>query len=74
MFREATHVVLSKADLLPYVPFDLETATSNLRQVNPEIEIFVTSALTGQGLDAWYDFLRSRVRAVSHHHPSARPV
>jgi hydrogenase nickel incorporation protein HypB len=63
LFKAARYVVFSKADLLPYVPFDLERALGYLEQVNPAAEVFVLSALTGRGLDRWFDFLRSQVRS-----------
>jgi hydrogenase nickel incorporation protein HypB len=62
MFREARYAVLNKMDLLPYLRFDLSQAVANARQVNPALRFFFTSALTGDGLDEWYDFLRERVR------------
>jgi hydrogenase nickel incorporation protein HypB len=62
MFRESRFCVLTKLDLLPYVPFDTEKAERIAREVNPDIEIFRTSALTGDGMDAWFDFLRGQVR------------
>jgi hydrogenase nickel incorporation protein HypB len=67
MFRQARYAVLNKVDLLPYVPFDMERAVAYAREVNPELTFFFTSALTGDGLGPWYDFLRAQVRA------SARP-
>jgi hydrogenase nickel incorporation protein HypB len=63
MFREAGCAVLNKIDLLPYVPFDLDRAIGYLREVNPEQQLFLTSALSGEGLDAWYAYLRSKVGA-----------
>jgi hydrogenase nickel incorporation protein HypB len=65
MFREASHAVISKADLLPYVPFDLQRAQAFAREANPEIEFLVTSALTGDGLDAWFALLRTGARQAS---------
>jgi hydrogenase nickel incorporation protein HypB len=62
MFREATHVVLNKVDLLPYVPFDVDRAIELAREVNPLLEFMQVSALVGTGLDEWYRFLRSCVR------------
>lgn len=62
MFREASHVVFSKADLLPHVPFDLAKAMQFTREVNPDIGIFVTSALRGTGMPEWFAFLRAAVR------------
>jgi hydrogenase nickel incorporation protein HypB len=64
MFREARYAVLNKVDLLPYVPFDVELAIANARAVNPALQFFRTSALTGEGLPAWFDFLRSQVRSL----------
>jgi hydrogenase nickel incorporation protein HypB len=63
MFREAGCAVLNKIDLLPYVPFDLDRAIGYLREVNPEQQLFLTSALSGEGLDEWYAYLRSKIGA-----------
>jgi len=66
MFREARYAVLNKIDLLPHVPFDVDRALGFARDVNPALEFFQTSALTGEGLDAWLGFLRAQAagRAV----------
>jgi hydrogenase nickel incorporation protein HypB len=60
MFEQARYAVLNKIDLLPYVPFDVERSIENARSINPSLDFFQTSALTGRGLDEWFDFLRSR--------------
>ena len=62
MFREARYAVINKIDLLPYVPFDVDKCIGFMRDVNPDLEIFLLSAYTGQGLDEWFAFLRARVR------------
>src|SRR5512135_894576 len=67
MFREARYAVLNKMDLLPYVPFDVDKAVAFARRVNPELQFFFTSALTGQGLEPWYAFLREQVAAAGAH-------
>ncbi|HZO20620.1 MAG TPA: hydrogenase nickel incorporation protein HypB [Gemmatimonadaceae bacterium] len=69
MFREARHAVMTKIDLLPYLPFDLPRAMGYAREVNPDLEILLTSATTGQGIDDWLALLR---REVSHR--SNRPA
>ncbi|HET7040953.1 MAG TPA: hydrogenase nickel incorporation protein HypB [Gemmatimonadales bacterium] len=61
MFHEARVAVLNKVDLLPHLDFDPELAMANARQVNPDLRFFLTSARTGEGLEAWFDFLRSGV-------------
>lgn len=61
-FREARYAVLNKMDLLPYLDFDLEQAVAYAREVNPELELFFMSAKRGDGLEGWFDLLRSSVR------------
>jgi hydrogenase nickel incorporation protein HypB len=63
MFRNSSYAVLTKVDLLPHVPFDVERALAFARSVNPGLRFFFTSALTGEGMEPWFDFLRSQVRA-----------
>ena len=58
MFRAAKVMVLNKIDLLPHVEFDAELAAANAQHVNPGIVIVRLSARTGEGLDAWYGWLR----------------
>jgi hydrogenase nickel incorporation protein HypB len=65
MFVNARRVVMTKTDLLPHVPFDMDRAIANALSINPELEVFRVSALTGQGLDEWFDFLRSSVVQLS---------
>ena len=62
VFRSASTVVMTKVDLLPYVPFDLDAAMRCAREVNPALRFFVTSALTGEGLPEWLGYLRGLVR------------
>jgi hydrogenase nickel incorporation protein HypB len=61
MFRVSRYVVINKIDLLPHLDFDLELAVENARRVNPELQLFTTSARTGAGLESWLDFLREQV-------------
>jgi hydrogenase nickel incorporation protein HypB len=58
-FRRSRYAVLNKIDLLSYVDFDVERAIGYAREVNPDIEIFPLSARSGEGMDAWLDFVRS---------------
>lgn len=62
MFEKANWVVLTKTDLLAHVPFDAERAVRYCLQVNPRLQFIHLSALTGHGMDAWFDFLRHAVR------------
>ena len=58
MFQRARHVVMTKTDLLPHVPFDIHVAMANARRVNPELTFFEVSAVKAWGLRDWFDFLR----------------
>jgi hydrogenase nickel incorporation protein HypB len=62
MFRQADLVLLNKTDLLPYVDFDVRRYYSDLRRVAPDAMLLQLSATTGDGMQAWYDWLRRRVR------------
>lgn len=64
MFRVATAMVITKTDLLPHVEFDVEDCIRYARAVNPKLAVFMVSAKTGEGLEAWYGYLLSlRARA-----------
>jgi hydrogenase nickel incorporation protein HypB len=63
MFRASRLLLLNKVDLLPHVRFDVERFVADARGVNPALEILRLSALTGEGLDAWYAWL-ARERAA----------
>lgn len=64
MFQNARRVVITKTDLLPYVPFDMDRAVANALSVNPDLEVMRVSALTGENLDEWFGYLRSAVHRV----------
>ncbi len=63
MFRNARYAVINKIDLLPYVDFDLDQAIAFARQINPDLQFFLTSARTGEGLERWFEFLRTEAGA-----------
>jgi len=58
MFAAARLMVLNKIDLLPHVDFNVEQCLDYARQVNPDLQILQLSAQTGDGLDAWLDWVR----------------
>ena len=64
MFRASSLMILNKVDLLPYVDFDVHACIDHARRVNPDIEVLQVSATSGEGLDAWYDWLRSQLADV----------
>ncbi|MDY7016177.1 MAG: hydrogenase nickel incorporation protein HypB [Cyanobacteriota bacterium] len=61
MFQEADCLLITKMDLAPYLEIDVEKIIANVRQMNPHIAIAPVSAKTGEGLDLWFDWVRSQV-------------
>ena len=67
-FTTADVLILSKADLLPYLPYDLERVKKEALDLNPRLRIFVLSAVTGEGLDAFVEFLAAARAALGPAH------
>jgi hydrogenase nickel incorporation protein HypB len=65
IFAKSALMLLTKVDLLPYVPFKAELARENARRVNPQIEIIDVSSTTGEGLEQWMQWLLRRNQKVS---------
>lgn len=60
LVHEASLLLLGKVDLLPHVPFDLKVFEEDVRRLNPQVPLLKLSATTGEGLDAWIDWITSR--------------
>ena len=60
MFRSADVVVVNKVDLLPHLDVDLDRFRAHLDDVHPGVKVLELSATTGEGLEAWCDWLTSR--------------
>ena len=63
IFARAEVAVITKSDLLPYVPFKLESVKEQIVSLNPQGSIVVTSSLKGDGVEQWLDLLRQRLTA-----------
>jgi hydrogenase nickel incorporation protein HypB len=57
MFAAAQLMLLTKTDLLPHLSFDVQRCVDYARRVNPGIRILQLSATTGEGMNAWIDWL-----------------
>lgn len=57
MFQSADVVIISKIDLAQACNYDRQTALANIRRVAPKARVLETSAKTGQGMDAWREFV-----------------
>jgi hydrogenase nickel incorporation protein HypB len=60
MFRASALMLLNKIDLAPYLGFDAARCASAARRVNPRLEVLHVSASRGDGLEAWFGWLRAR--------------
>lgn len=63
MFQEAKVLLVNKIDLLPYVDFDLERARRQALALNGELAVFPVSCRSGEGLEAWFQWLGAEVDA-----------
>ncbi len=60
-FEKAAAILINKADLMPYVDFDMEYFTKGVRALNPDAPIFPVSAKTDEGFQEVVQWLRSRL-------------
>ena len=62
VFHESRLAILNKTDLLPYLAYDVAKVEREIAVLNPSCEILRLSALRGDGMDAWIDWVLARVR------------
>ena len=61
MFSICDALIINKIDVMPYFDFDLEACKQYAKKLNPNIEIFPISAKTGEGMEAWENWLKEQV-------------
>jgi hydrogenase nickel incorporation protein HypB len=61
MYRDVDVMLVNKIDLLPYVDFDMDEFRTGVEALNENVEIFTLSCRSGEGLEAWVEWLRARV-------------
>jgi hydrogenase nickel incorporation protein HypB len=57
MFRTCELILVNKIDLLPHLDVDLDRLVANIESVNPTATVLPVSAKTGEGVEAWRDWL-----------------
>ena len=62
IFTVCDALLINKTDVLPYFDFDMDKVVEYAHRRNPRLEIFPVSAKTGEGMDAWCDWLRRQVK------------
>ncbi len=63
MFAASQIMIVNKLDLLPYVDYDVAKVKRQALAINPHLHIFELSCRTGQGLDAWCEWLMAFVQS-----------
>ncbi len=61
IFTVCDALIINKTDVLPYFDFDMDKVYEYAHMRNPKLEIFPISAKTGEGIDAWCDWLKKQV-------------
>ena len=76
MFREANCVLITKTDLLPYLPVDICRIEEHIHQVNPHCSVIRVSATSGEGLDDWHAWLRQQKAIIfaGQQHNQSQPT
>ena len=64
MFAASALMLINKIDLAPVLDFDLARTVEYARRVNPKIEVLTVSARTGEGMAAFYAWIRKRFAAM----------
>ncbi|WP_204151928.1 hydrogenase nickel incorporation protein HypB [Leptolyngbya sp. CCY15150] len=64
MFQEADCLLITKTDLAPYLDVDIAQIIANVRQMNSHVTIIPISVKTGEGLEDWYEWVRSQVSSA----------
>lgn len=63
IFQVCDALIINKIDVLPYFDFDLKKVRKYALARNPKLTIFPISAKTGEGVDAWCQWLSEQVNA-----------
>jgi hydrogenase nickel incorporation protein HypB len=62
MFLTSEMMLVSKVDLLPYLPFSVEAVIADARDVNPNIKVLEISSTKDIGIDEWCNWLLEKVK------------
>lgn len=65
IYRGLDVLIINKIDLMPYVDFNMDYFRQGVEALSPGLVTFPVSAKTGEGMDAWIDWLRARTEGAS---------
>lgn len=63
MFQVCHALIINKIDVMPYFDFDMDKVIAYAKMRNPSIKLFPVSAKTGEGFEAWENWLRTEMSA-----------
>ena len=67
-FTTADCLIITKADLVPFLPFDIKRSKKEALELNPELEVFITSALKDTGIEELINFFLSSLQTLRKQH------
>jgi len=67
IYRGLDVLVINKTDLLQYIDFNMDYFRQGVELLNPGLVTFPVSCKTGEGIDAWIDWLTSKVKEKKLH-------
>lgn len=62
MFSKVDALLINKIDVKPYFNFNSDAVRERVKKLNPNIVVFEISALTGEGVKEWTDWLAGKIR------------
>ncbi len=66
-FKTSQVFIITKSDLIPHFDFDIEKVKRDALAINPALNVFVTSAKTGEGLEEWFGFIKTKLKITQPH-------
>ena len=73
IFRNCDAVIFTKTDLLPYVNFNVENASKYVHDLNANAQVFCVSAKTGEGLEDWINWVKTKYSEHRNLLPACEP-
>lgn len=61
MFRHASALIINKLDLVPYLNCSVDLLVENALSINPDLRIFQTSCVSGEGFSDWCNWIKSQL-------------
>jgi len=61
IYRGLDVLIINKIDLLPYIDFDMDYFRQGIEMLNPGLQTFAVSCKTGEGIDPWLDWLKTKL-------------